>query len=188
MSDPIASRCLTAQTCALCPPLHPATVSWWQLLGHGTGSAGRLGRQPRQPEPERKTGTKQWPGIEENSITIRWSFHVSRKAAKHFNGHLPTVAASLCWFIQASLHLTWKSICFLNSLFFPASMLAQMTYLLCLLFFLKCPFVSFSPIFHIFQVRVYVLLSVFLEITHMPIDSSSSSRLLVLLLLLLGIS
>lgn len=32
MSDPIASRCLTAQTCALCPELPPATVSCWQLL------------------------------------------------------------------------------------------------------------------------------------------------------------
>lgn len=89
----------------------------------------------------------------------------------------------LCRFIQASLHLTWKSICFVNSLFFLTSVISGITYLLCLLFFLKCPFVFFFPKFHIFQVQEYSLFSVFVKIVHL-FSSSLPWSLLILLLLL----
>jgi len=40
------------------------------------GSAGRQQRQPRQQEPERITGTKQWPGTEKRvpQITELFTF------------------------------------------------------------------------------------------------------------------
>lgn len=101
MSDPIASCCLTAQTCALCPELPAATVSCWQLLGRCWEAPAAARARPRL-----------WG----DTATNGWACHRSREGTKHFNGHLPSIVASICWFIRASLpleiHLFLKLIVF----------------------------------------------------------------------------
>lgn len=102
----------------------------------------------------------------ENSITDCWAFHISRKDTKHFNGHIPTTVASVCWFVQASLSFTWKSICFS----FPyvsghSDDLSPIFVVLC-----EMAICFLFPMFHVFQVQVYTLLSICLKIMHIPID------------------
>lgn len=163
MSEAIASFCLTAQTCALCPGLPPATVSCCS----SSGTMGALwGGTCSEPEP------RLWG----NPATNCWACHPSREATKHFNGHLPNT--SICWSIHASLPL---EIHLLLKWIFRTSLFTQMTYLMYSLFFMKWLFVFLFPKFPIFQVHICILFS--LKVMHILMDSSSSSGSLLLLLL-----
>lgn len=56
------------------------------------------------------------PRLWGDTATNGWACHPSREGTKHFNGHLPSTVASICWFIRASLpleiHLFLKLIVF----------------------------------------------------------------------------
>lgn len=146
MSDPIASCCLTAQTCALCPELPPATVSCWQLLRHC-----RTLRGGPCPEPEPSPGLRLWG----NAATNCWACHPSREATKHFNGHLPNTVASICRSIHASLPL---EIHLLLKWIFPASLFSQITYMFTIVYGMAICF-PFPEVFHFSGSHMYFVQS-----------------------------